>query len=128
MKINVVPELAPPQGPYCHAVRSGNLLFISGQAPFNKRGEVVGNGMSEQTIVTMKNLTSVLNHCGLTLENVVKTTVYLTDIDEFSEMNTVYADFFSQHKPARATVEAPRLAAGILVEIEAVAEFPEPDA
>ena len=125
MKPYIVPELAPASGPYCHAARSGNLLFVSGQAPFNEKGEVVGADMAEQTAQTMKNLETVLSACGLALHDVVKTTVYLTNIDDFSAMNNVYAQFFNGHRPARATVEAPRLAGGIRVEIEAVAEYAE---
>ncbi len=123
MKSFISPDLAPAIGPYCHAAQSGNLLFVSGQVPVDKAGNVVGSTMAEQTKQTMNNLKAVLEACGLTLNSVVKTTVYVTDIDAFAEMNAVYSEFFGDHKPARACVEISRLVKGMLVEIEAVAEF-----
>lgn len=122
MKTHIAPGLAPASGPYCHGVRTGNLFFVSGQAPFDERGNVVGKDMAEQTDQTMKNLAAVLSSCGLALSDVVKTTVYITDLDEFPKMNAVYAQYFGDHRPARATIEASRLANSILVEIEAIAE------
>ena len=123
MQTFVTPQLAPAIGPYCHAVRTGNLLFISGQVPVNQQGEVVGETMAEQTEQTLGNLESVLSYCGLSWENVVKTTVYIAEMDAFGEMNSVYARRFGDHKPARACVEVSRLAKDMLVEIEAVAEY-----
>lgn len=116
-------ELAPAIGPYCHAARTGNLLFISGQVPVDEKGAIVGQDMAEQTDQTLKNLKKVLAACGLKVENVVKTTVYVADISAFGQMNAVYSEHFGDHKPARACVEVSRLAKDMLVEIEAVAEF-----
>ena len=113
-----------PCGAYSHAVRSGNFLFISGQVPFDPAtGNVVGSDISEQTTQTMKNLVSILNSSGLTLDNIVKTTVYLANWDDFSGFNTVYADYLGAHKPARASVEVRRIAKDALLEIEAIAEI-----
>lgn len=123
MNIYIDPGMAPAIGPYSHAVKTGNLLFISGQVPVNSAGEVVGTTMAEQAEQTMCNLQSILAHCGLTLGNVVKTVVYVADITAFSEMNTIYAKHLGKHKPARACVEVSRLARGMLVEIEAIAEY-----
>ncbi len=123
MQTFIAPELAPAIGPYCHAVRTGDLLFISGQVPVNGAGEIVGSSMAEQTEQTMKNLKSVLGRCGLEWKDIVKTTVYVSDITAFSEMNAVYAGHFGDHRPARACVEVSRLAKDMLIEIEAVAEF-----
>lgn len=116
-------ELSPAVGPYCHAAKTGNLFFISGQVPVDERGEVIGTDMAEQTDQTLSNLKKVLNACGLKLENVVKTTVYVTDINAFGQMNAVYSEHFGDHKPARACVEVSRLVKGMLIEIEAVAEL-----
>lgn len=123
MEIYFSDELSPAIGPYCHAVKTGQLLFISGQVPVNQAGEIVGNDMAEQTDQTLINLKKVLKSCGLTIENIVKTTVYVADIDAFGQMNAVYSEHFGDHKPSRACVEVSRLAKNMLVEIEAVAEF-----
>ena len=123
MQTFVTPQLAPAIGPYCHAVRTGSLLFISGQVPVNRRGEVVGATMAEQTEQTLNNLEAVLVHCGLQWKDVVKTTVYISKMEAFGEMNAVYAQKFGDHKPARACVEVSRLAKDMMVEIEAVAEY-----
>lgn len=123
MQTFISPDLAPAIGPYCHAARTGNLLFISGQVPVNSAGEIVGASMAEQTEQTMRNLQSILTGCGLKFKDVVKTNVYIADITAFAEMNGIYAKHFGDHKPARACVEVSRLAKDMLVEIEAVAEF-----
>ena len=123
MQTFVTPELAPAIGPYCHAARTGNLLFISGQVPVNQQGEIVGATMAEQTEQTLSNIESVLTHCGLQWKNIVKTTVYISQMDAFGEMNSVYAKRFGEHKPVRACVEVSRLAKDMMVEIEAIAEY-----
>jgi 2-iminobutanoate/2-iminopropanoate deaminase len=123
MKIYIDPNSAPAIGPYCHAVRTGNLLFISGQVPLNAEGEVVGQTMAEQTEQALDNLESILMCCGATWKNVVKTTVFIADMQGFAEMNKVYAQRFGGHKPARSCVEVSGLAKGMLLEIEAVAEY-----
>ena len=114
----------PPHGPYSHAVKSGNMLYVSGQVPFDNNDTLIGADIAAQTEQTMKNLASLLSSAGLGMDNVVKTTVYLANWNDFAEFNTVYARFMGTHKPARATVQAGGLVPGCLVEMEAVAEFP----
>jgi 2-iminobutanoate/2-iminopropanoate deaminase len=114
-----------PVGPYAHAVRSGNTVYISGQVPFDPAsGELVGTNIAEQTRLAMQNLQSVLAAAGLSLNNLLKATVYLADFNDFAGFNTVYAEFLGNHKPARACVEVSKIAKGALLEIEAVAEVP----
>lgn len=114
----------PPHGPYSHAVKSGNMLYISGQVPFDNAGNLTGTDIASQTEQTMQNLVSLLASAGLSMTSVVKTTVYLVNWDDFSGFNTVYSRFMGDHKPARATVQVGGLVPGCLIEMEAVAEFP----
>lgn len=113
----------PPHGPYSHAVRSGNMLYISGQVPFDNNDRLIGTDIATQTEQTMNNLASLLDSAGLGMGNIVKTTVYLVNWNDFAEFNTVYARFMGDHKPARATVQVGGLVPGCLIEMEAVAEF-----
>lgn len=122
MDIYFSSELAPTIGPYCHAVKTGNLLFISGQVPVDAEGKVVGMTMAEQTKQTFKNLQSVLNACNVSKDAIVKTSVFIADMSAFAEMNGEYALFFGEHKPARECVEIARLANNMLIEISAIAE------
>jgi len=109
-------------GPYSQAVRFGNLLFLSGQIPLDPRTNQVITGLIEvQTRQVLVNLRAVLAVNGMTPEDVVSTTVYLKDLNDFVAMNAVYADFFSEKPPARATVEVSRLPRDVLVEISAIA-------
>ena len=114
----------PPHGPYSHAVRTGNLLYVSGQVPFDSSDNLIGTDIAAQTEQTMKNLASLLDSAGLSMANVVKTTVYLVNWNDFPAFNTVYGGFMGNHKPARATVQVGGLVPGCLIEMEAVAEFP----
>lgn len=114
----------PPHGPYSHAVKSGNTLYISGQVPFDNAGALAGTDIASQTEQTMRNLASLLASAGLSMTSVVKTTVYLVNWDDFSGFNTVYSRLMGGHKPARATVQVGGLVPGCLIEMEAVAEFP----
>ena len=109
-------------GPYSQAVKVGNWLFISGQIAINpEMGKLEGKTVAEQTERVLKNIVEILREAGFSLKNVVKTTVYLKNIEDFAEMNGVYAKFFGKHRPARATVEVSNLPLGALVEIEAIA-------
>lgn len=109
-------------GPYSQAVRSGGFLFCSGQIPIDPAtGKMVEGGIEAQTERVLRNLEAVLSAGGSTLESVVKTTVYLTDLADFPAMNAVYGKFFRQDPPARATVQVAKLPAGARVEIDAVA-------
>ena len=109
-------------GPYSQAVRTSELLFVSGQIPLDpKSGEMIDGGIKPQTERVLKNLKAIIEKAGGRMEDVVKTTVYLTDLSLFTEMNDVYAQFFSQTPPARATVQVAALPKGALVEIDAIA-------
>jgi 2-iminobutanoate/2-iminopropanoate deaminase len=109
-------------GPYSQAIKAGGFVFVSGQIPTDPQtGEFVAGGITEQTEQVLKNLKAVLEASGSSLAQVVKTTVFLADMKEFSVMNEVYATFFSGAPPARATVAAAGLPRDARVEIEAVA-------
>ena len=114
----------PPHGPYSHAVKSGNMLYISGQVPFDNNDTLIGTDIGAQTEQTMKNLQALLSSAGLGMKNVVMATVYLADWNDFAGFNKVYSQFMGDHKPARATVEVSGIAGGCLIELAAVAEFP----
>lgn len=108
-------------GPYSQAVKIGRYVFLSGQIPIDpSNGELVGGGVGEQTRQVLKNLQAVAEEAGAGMRDVLKTTVYLTDLSTFSEMNAVYAEFFTEPYPARATVGVAALPKGAAVEIEAV--------
>jgi len=109
-------------GPYSQAIRINGFVFTSGQIPIDpETGQFVAGGIAEQTQQVIKNLSRVLEAAGSGLDKVVKTTVFLADMEEFAAMNEVYGKFFSAEPPARATVEAARLPRDARVEIEAIA-------
>ena len=110
-------------GPYSQACISGNLIFTSGQIPMSVgTGEIIGINITEQTEQVIKNLSAVLKAAGLELSNVVKTTCFLADMDDFEAFNDVYKKYFTG-KPARSTVAVKQLPRNVLVEIEAIAEI-----
>ncbi len=123
MKEIVTTENAPGAiGPYSQAIKAGGVVYCSGQIPIDPQtGEFVSQIVSEQTEQVLKNLSEVLNAAGTSLDNVVKTTVFLADMNDFVEMNEVYSRFFSDNKPARATVQAARLPRDAKVEIDCIA-------
>ena len=109
-------------GPYSQAIKTNGLVFASGQIPTDPgTGQFVQGGIEEQTEQVLKNLAAVLKAAGSGLDRVVKTTVFLADMQEFGAMNEVYGKFFKEDPPARATVEAARLPRDARVEIEAIA-------
>jgi len=111
-------------GPYCHAMKVGNLLFCSGQTPLDpKTMKIVGDNISEQTERVFKNLATVLAGAGLGLNDVVKTNVYLKDMKDFKGMNEKYAQIFAGHTPARTTIAVKQNPLDALVEIECIAEI-----
>jgi 2-iminobutanoate/2-iminopropanoate deaminase len=111
-------------GPYSQAVKTGNLVFCSGQIPIDPAtSEFVSDDVAEQTEQVLKNLSAVLEAAGTSLNKVVKTTVFLADMNDFAAMNEIYARFFDTNKPARATVQAARLPRDARVEIECIAIF-----
>jgi len=121
-KVVVNTDKAPAAiGPYSQAVKAGNFMFISGQIPINpSTGEVVSEDIKDQTEQCLKNLRSICESAGLTLNNVVKTTIFITNISEFAKVNEVYGGFFKENTPARACVEVSALPKGVKVEIEAI--------
>lgn len=109
-------------GPYSQAVKAGNFLFTSGQIPINpKTGDIVEGGTGKQTEQVLRNLKAVLEAGGASLASVVKTTVFLKDMADFTAMNSVYAEYFVENQPARSTIQAARLPKDVSVEIEAIA-------
>ncbi len=110
-------------GPYSQAVSAGGFLFCSGQIPL-RNGEIVGETAAEQVEVVLDNLAAVLSAGGCQRNDVVKTTMLLSDMNDFSAVNAVYAAFFDGHAPARATVEVSRLPKDVRVEVEAIAYIP----
>ena len=122
MKEIISTENAPGAiGPYSQAIKTGNMVFVSGQIPIDPAtGNFVSDEVAAQTEQVLKNLSAVLEAAGSSLNDVVKTTVFLADMNDFAVMNEVYARFFSENKPARATVQAARLPRDARVEIEAI--------
>jgi len=123
MKKVIFTQEAPAAiGPYSQAIEAGNLVFISGQVPLVPgTGKLVDGGITEQTHQVLKNIGAVLQGAGLTYDHVVKTTCYLTDMDDFKAMNVVYATYFTENPPARAALQVCKLPVGAMVEIEAIA-------
>jgi 2-iminobutanoate/2-iminopropanoate deaminase len=120
-KIISSPNAPAAVGPYSQAVESRGFLFLSGQIALDSSGKLVDGDVAVQTEQVLNNLAAVLSAAGASLDNVVKTTVYLKDMNEFARMNEVYARFFIAQQPARATVEVARLPKDVRVEIEAIA-------
>jgi 2-iminobutanoate/2-iminopropanoate deaminase len=123
VRLKIQTDKAPAAiGPYSQAIKAGGFVFASGQIPIDPQtGEFVAGGITEQTERVLKNLAAVLEAAGSTLDQVVKTTVFLADMKEFAAMNEVYGRFFTGVSPARATVAAAGLPRDARVEIEAVA-------
>ena len=110
-------------GPYSQAIKVGNLVYTSGQIPIDPATDnFVEGGIKEQTRQSLTNVQAILKEAGLTMENVVKTTVFMADMNDFADMNAVYAEFFAEPYPARSAVAVKTLPKGALVEIEVVAE------
>jgi len=108
-------------GPYSQAVAAGNLLFVSGQIPLDpETGELVGGDIESQTRRVLDNVTAIIQAAGADMDRVVKTTIFLADMNDFAVVNGVYAEYFSATPPARATVQVAGLPKGVPVEIEAV--------
>lgn len=109
-------------GPYSQAIQVGNLVYTSGQIPINPAtGTFVEGGIKEQTRQSLSNVRAILEEAGLSMANVVKTTVFLADMADFAEMNAVYAEFFAEPYPSRSAVAVKSLPKGALVELEVVA-------
>ena len=117
-------KAAPAVGPYSHGVRAGDLLFCAGQIPvLPESGQLIAGDIRAQTERVLENIKILLQDQGLTLDNVVKTTVFMTNLADFSAMNEVYARFFTRNPPARSTVQVAALPRGAQVEIETIAHY-----
>ncbi len=118
----VVTEKAPSAiGPYSQAIDLGNMVFTSGQIALKPDGSLVDGGVEAQTRQVLTNLGEVLKEAGSSLSKVVKTTIFLANMDDFAEVNRVYAEYFGDHKPARSTVAVKTLPLNVVIEIEAIA-------
>ena len=121
-KIISTSEAPAAIGPYSQAVRSGNFLFCSGQIPLDpKSGQIVPDDIATQTRRVLDNVGAVLKAESLTFENIVKTTIFLTDLGDFQAVNEIYGSYFKQQPPARSTVQVSALPKGAKVEIEVIA-------
>ncbi|WP_307311345.1 RidA family protein [Neobacillus driksii] len=123
MMQTIFTEKAPKAiGPYSQAVEAGNLLFLSGQIPVDpKTNEVVENDIEVQTNQVMKNIKAILESQQLSVNNIVKTTIFLKDMNQFAVVNEEYGKHLGDHRPARSTVEISRLPKDVLIEIEVIA-------
>ncbi|MCL5772948.1 MAG: RidA family protein [Firmicutes bacterium] len=123
MKTTISTGNAPKAiGPYSQAVIAGNLIFTAGQIPLDpETGKFVGGGIKEQTKRVLENLKAILEEAGSSLENVVKTTIYLADLADFQKVNEVYGQYFKANPPARSTVQVVKLPRDSKIEIDAVA-------
>ena len=122
--MNIIATEGAPKaiGPYCQAISQGGFVFCSGQIPLDPQSmKVVAVGIEAQTEQVMKNLAAVLKAAGSDLSKVLKTTVFMQNLEEFSKMNAVFERAFGGHKPARSTVQVARLPLDVLVEIECIA-------
>ena len=125
MKQPIASPLAPkPVGPYSAALRAGSLLFVSGQVPLDPAtGRMVEGDIASQTRRVLQNVSALLDAASLSFAHVVRTTVFLADMNDFQAMNDVYAGFFAEPYPARSTIQAARLPRDARVEIDVVASY-----
>jgi len=124
MKVISTKKVPVAIGPYSQAIQVGNLIYTSGQLPINPAtGVFVDGGIKEQTRQSLTNVKAILEETGVSMCNVVKTTVFMANMGDFGDMNGVYSEFFSEPYPARSAVAVKTLPKGALVEIEVVAEI-----
>lgn len=123
MKYVATDKAAPAIGPYSQGVVSGELFYSSGQIPLTPSGEMVEGSIIDQSHQVFANLQAVLAKAGSSLDGVLKTTVFIKDMNDFAALNEVYASYFGSHKPARSTVEVARLPKDAKVEIEVIAKI-----
>ena len=121
MQIISTPDAAQAIGPYSQAIKAGGLIFTSGQIALKPDGEFVAGGVEAQSRQVLQNLAAILKEAGATLQDAVKTTIFLADMGDFAAVNEIYAAAFGEHKPARSTVQVAKLPKGALVEIEVIA-------
>lgn len=120
MKIIQTPNAPAAIGPYSQAMQVGDFLFTSGQIPLRADGTLLEGGITAQTTQVLANLKAVIEAADSSLNKVVKTTVFMKNLDDFAAMNKVYGDTFGSHTPARSTVQVAKLPRDVLVEIEAI--------
>ncbi|KAL1958862.1 hypothetical protein VTO42DRAFT_3699 [Malbranchea cinnamomea] len=113
-------DACPPAGPYSQAIKANGQVFVSGQIPMDSNGTLIEGSVADKTEQCCRNLSAVLNAAGTSIDKVVKVNVFLTDMGDFAEMNSVYEKFFT-HKPARSCVAVHQLPKGVPVEIECIA-------
>ncbi len=118
------PEAPIPIGPYSQGIKSGNLIFVSGQVALNQQTKQIEGDIKQQTHMVLTNLSKILEAAGSGMDHVVKTTIFLFDMGDFLRVNEVYASFFGENPPARSTIQVAKLPLGALVEIEAIALVP----
>jgi 2-iminobutanoate/2-iminopropanoate deaminase len=124
MQKNIISTNKAPQaiGPYSQAVRFDNLLFVSGQIPIEpKSGEILKGNIKEQTKQILENLNNILTTGGSSLNNVLRTTIFLTNLKDYAAVNEMYAQFFEESQPARSTVQVSKLPMDVQIEIDAIA-------
>lgn len=122
MKKEIATDNAPKAiGPYSQGIMYGDLIFASGQIPVNPANGEIPAGIKEQTKQVLENVSAILKSAGSSIENVIKTTVFIKNMNDFAEMNAVYETYFTKPFPARSTVEVARLPKDVLVEIEVIA-------
>ncbi len=111
-----------PIGPYSQATAAGNFVFVSGQIPLNPvTGELVTTGITDEAVMVMENIKAILTEAGIGFENIVKTSIFLTDMGNFGQVNEVYGKYFTANFPARETVQVSALPKGVNVEISVIA-------
>lgn len=114
------PNVYKPIGPYSPAVKLGDFVYLSGQLPLDQEGQLVAGEIQEQVYQVIKNMEAILTEMKLEMRHIVKTTVFLTDLNDFQAMNEIYATYFSDPYPARSTIQVAALAKGAKIEIEAI--------
>lgn len=118
------PKAPAPIGPYSQAIKAGNTLYVSGQIPLDEAtGNLVEGSIGEETDQVMKNISYILEEAGLTFKDVLKCSIFVSDMGNFSNINTVYGRYFPEDPPARETVEVSGLPKGVNVEISCIASF-----
>ena len=111
-----------PIGPYSQATAAGNFIFVSGQIPLNPAtGELITTGITDEAVMVMENIKAILTEAGIGFENIVKTSIFLTDLSNFGQVNDVYGKYFTANFPARETVQVSALPKGVNVEISVIA-------
>jgi 2-iminobutanoate/2-iminopropanoate deaminase len=111
-----------PIGPYSQATVAGNFVFVSGQIPLNPvTGELITTGITDEAVMVMENIKAILTEAGIGFENIVKTSIFLTDLGNFGQVNDVYGKYFTANFPARETVQVSALPKGVNVEISVIA-------